>query len=108
MFKFSHAEGAFENLHHSKISRYTSLISSVADSIRNPCVCSFKVTGYRCVPRARASVSFRSSNPNTANVFIIYARARAIALIIIAIYNARCKCRVQSSGETKTVLIAAC
>ena len=68
--------------------------------------CLFKVTGYRsrCVPipRARASASFRSSNPNTANVGFIYARA----LIIIAIYNA-CKCRVQSSGKTKTVLIAA-
>ena len=45
-----------------------------------------KVTGYRCVPRARASASFRSSNPNTANVFIY---ARALITIYIAIYNAR-------------------
>ena len=36
MFKFPHAEGAFEkfeNLHHSKISRYTVLISSTSQTI---------------------------------------------------------------------------
>ena len=62
---------------------------------------------------ARASVSFRSSNPN-----IIQQKAEVRSRVAKCLLCARanhhsylqraCKCRVQSSGETKTVLIAAC
>ena len=59
-----------------------------------------------CVPRVRAWASGRAIPIQRMCLYMrnVYMRV----LIIIAIYNARCKCRVQSSGETKTVLIAAC